>query len=143
MFGFFTRFVKRICAPEIESHSRLAKDCKEYAEFWYDRYWEEKAEHDQLKINFQLEINSNRGREDALRNQVLTASGAMPLPVRASFQPTKEIPAVSSISKEEEEILRARASDYAEQTLGEKFTKDELEKIYQGMLLNPGEYLND
>jgi len=141
MSGFFARFVQRIWSPEIESSRRQTTDAQRQAEFWRNRYRDEAVSHDDLKRLFKKEIESNRRREDGLRNQILTAHGAHSLPTRESLPALPE-PKAETVSKSEEEILRARAVNYCEQTLG-KFTNTDVEETYQQMLLKPNDWLTD
>lgn len=111
---------------------------------WFDRMARD-AGAKLLKKEAELaaEIKRNRKREDDLMNQIIELSGGRKVSTRIE-PPTPEPEPVNKLTAVQESILRERAREYCEQkSHGEPVTQEQFEEVYQRMLEDPAQWLND
>lgn len=137
MAGILARFLNSEIARLAAERDALEED----ADFWQDRYTEERKLRKDAESTLRAEIDRNKTREDLLLNEALRAAGCNSVPshevLKTSDGAVDELDEVPEQlppgMPNEDEILRSRARLYAEQRHGENPTDEQVEVIYAEM----------
>lgn len=133
MFGWFSRFIRKIYAPEIESLKTRLETAEKLRDWYREQFDKESENHSQTTKKLFSEIQSNRKREDALK------AGHNPPQRQMLLEPEPEKPSALEIEakKREDQILYERAIEICDQKYGEnQYTEANINEQFKLLNLN-------